>query len=231
MSSAMGNKGEPPEMSEAHLLAPWYIAGKLDEDEARQIEELAKEDPEFALLLKEASREAEASVSLNEALEGPPRAVWERLERTIEDESRARSQARWSGFLLSAKNSVSGFTAGFTKPQWQLAAAAALAICIVQAGTIIYLTQGGGTAKYTTASGPKTEARTKSSAFIVSFSDKATIGEISALLDDAGAIIVEGPNSDMIYRLALRSDNVAGKDEAFKKLRSSAVVKLVLPEK
>src|SRR5260370_2839385 len=113
MSSDRVNKGEPPEMSEAHLLAPWYIAGKLDEDEARQIEELAKEDPEFALLLKEASREAEASVSLNEALENLPRSVWERLERTIEDESRARSQAPSSGFMRSAKTSDSRFTAGF----------------------------------------------------------------------------------------------------------------------
>lgn len=231
MSSAMGNKGEPPEMSEARLLAPWYVAGTLDDEEAREIEALAKDDPEFALLLQEAQAELEGAASVNDALGSPPKAIWERLERTIEQESRTRSEARWPSMVQSARDSISSFIAGFTKPQWQLAAAAAIALCVVQAGAIVYLAKSEGTAKFTTASGPKTDTKAKAAAFIVSFSDKAPISEISSVLDEAGVVIVDGPNSDMVYRLSLRDANVGNKEEAFKKLRSSSVVKLVLPQK
>ena len=93
MPSTNGKKGEPEEMSEAHLAAPWYVTGKLGEAEARELEELAKEDPEFALMLEEAKREAQADIALNESLGKPPPAVWERIERSIESERRERTKA------------------------------------------------------------------------------------------------------------------------------------------
>ena len=74
MPSAMGNKVEPGDMSEAHLTAPWYVTGKLDEAEARELEELAKDDPELALIIEEAKREAQADIALNEFLGSLPRA-------------------------------------------------------------------------------------------------------------------------------------------------------------
>jgi hypothetical protein len=231
MPSATGNKGEPAGMSEAHLLAPWHVTGRLDEAEARELTELASEDLEFAVLLEEARREAEATISVNEALGTPPQAVWERLERSIAQERRPLSPAWLTGALGTAKTSVSSFLAGFSKPQWQALAAAAVAICVVQAGALVYLSSGDHQpAKYVTASGAKTGAQAKHPAFLVSFSPNATIGEINAVLEDAGAIIVDGPNSDMVYHLSLRDDNVSAKDQTYAKLRSSSVVKLILPE-
>ncbi len=231
MPSAMESKGEPPEMSEARLLAPWYVTGKLDEAEARELEELAKEDPEIALLIEEAKREAGAATAVNEALGQPPHAVWERIECSIEQESSERSGARRASFFGGIRNSVSGFFAGLGAPQWQAVAAAAVTVCIIQAGAIAYLSQGGGEpAKYGTASGPQKAAGAKP-AFIVSFSQAATAGEIGTLLDGAGLNIVDGPNGDMVYHLSLRDDNLEAREAAYKKLRSSAAVKLVLPEK
>ncbi len=231
MPLAMGNKGEPPEMSEAHLLAPWHVTGKLDEAEMHELDDLAKDAPEFALLLEEAGREAEATIAVNDALGVPSLAVWERLERSIDQQKQTRPRARLSTLIEGMKDPISSALAGFTRPQWQLAALAAVAICVVQTGAIVYLTRGGNdAAKYVTASGPQTGVSVKPAAFIVSFAQNATIGEVNALLDDAGAMIVEGPNSDMLYHLGLRDDTIA-KEEAFKKLQSSAIIKLVLPEK
>ena len=230
MSSAMGSKGASRDPSEAELLAPWYITGKLDETEAREVEELAKEDGEFARLIEEVKREKEAAAALNEAVGELPQSVWERLDQSVEQERREQSRVRRTGLIEGLKTSVSGFFAGLTMQQWQAAAAAAVALCLVQAGAIAYLVQDGGPAKYGTASGPKSAAGAKP-AFIVSFSPNSRVGEINALLDGAGASIVEGPNADGLYHLAIRNENAGGKDLALRTLRASAAVKLVLPEK
>jgi hypothetical protein len=226
----MGNKGEPRDPAEAELLAPWYVTGKLDEAEARQVEERAKNDVEFARLIGEVKREQKAAIALNEAMDELPQSVWARLEQSIEEDRREQSRAHRAGLIESLKTSVSGFFAGFTMQQWQVAAAAALALCLIQAGAIAYLVQDSGPAKFGTASGPKSTAAIKP-ALIVSFSQNATAGEINALLNAAGATIVEGPNAEGLYHLAIRSENSEGKDLAYRTLRASAAVKLVLPEK
>jgi len=217
-------------MSEEELLAPWFVTGKLDEAEARELEAIAKEDPEFAALLAEAKRERQATGVVNEGLGKPSPAVWERLERSIEQESRDGARAQRAGFFEGIKTALAGFFSGLTTPQWQAIAAAVVAICVVQAGAIAYLAQDGHPAKYGTASGPSAGAATKR-AFIVSFSQTATMADINALLDGAGVSIVEGPNADMLYHLGLRNENAEARDAAYKKLRASSAVKLVLPEK
>ena len=228
MSSATGNKGEPRNPSEAELLAPWYVTGRLDEADTREVEERAKEDEEFARLIEEVKREQRAAAALNEAMGELPQSVWERLEQSVDEERREQSHGRRAGFIESLKTSFSGFCAGLTMQQWQIVAAAAIALCLIQVGAIAYLVQDSGPAKYGTASGPKSTAAVKP-AFIVSFSQKATAGEINALLDAAGASIVEGPNADGLYHLAIR--NSEGRDLAYRTLRASAAVKLVLEEK
>ncbi len=230
MSSATGNKGGPQDMSEEDLLAPWHVTGKLDEAEARELEALAKEDPEFAALLAEAGRERHATAAVNEELGKPSPAVWARLECSIEEGSREEARVRRAGLFEGIKTTVSGFFSGLTMPQWQAIAAAAVAICVIQAGAIAYYGQERQPARYGTASGPASSAAAKR-AFIVTFSDTATMADINALLDDAGANIVDGPSADALYHLAMRNDTLEAKDIAYKKLRASPAVKLVLPEK
>jgi hypothetical protein len=227
MPSAMGNNGTPFEMSEARLLAPWYATGQLDEAEIRELEELAGQDPAFAKVLDEAKQEAEATVFLNEALGMPSQAVWERISGSIELETQNRSISRFAGVIGSFKDRIQGFLEQFAKPQWQAVAAFALAVCVIQAGAILYLSLQGP-AKYGAASGSQGAATR--AAFVASFPDTATIGEVSKALDDAGAFIVDGPNAERLYHLGLRDDTVKAKDQAYQILRSSEAVKLILPE-
>ncbi len=232
MPLATEDNGEFPSMEEAQLLVPWYIAGKLDDAEARKIEELAYHDKEFAKLIVEANREAEAIASLSKAMGNPPSDLWARIEKSVEQERKARSRSWLDERAAGLKSAIAGLFAGLSAPQWQALAAAAVAICVIEAGAIAYLASSDNTsAKFRTASGPKAEISARHSAFIVSFWDTATIGEINKALDDAGVAVVEGPNADMLYRLALRNDNVGAKDQAYAKLQASGLVKLILPEK
>ncbi len=232
MPSATENNGKSRGMDEAHLLVPWYVAGKLEEAEARELEELAKKDQEFAKLIAEAKREAQAAGSVNEALGGPSAAVWARVEKSIGQERKLQISAWPAERFQALRAAVSNFLAKLTAPQWQAVAAAAVAICVIEAGALLYLSGSENTpSKFHTASGPQGQTSASRSVFIVSFSDTATIGDIGRALDEAGAVIVEGPNADMLYRLGLRNDNVQAKDQAYAKLQASGAVKLILPEK
>jgi hypothetical protein len=228
MPSAMDNRDG---MDEAELLAPWYVAGKLEKAEMRLIEELAYRDKEFAKLIQEATQEAEAIGHIDEAAGEPSPALWARIEKSVELERQAQSRQWFQQRTAGLTEAVSNFFAGLTMPQWQAVAAAAVVLCVAEAGTIGYLSSGDTSQKFHVASGPKAEVTPKRSAFIVSFRDTATIAEIGKVLDEAGVTVVEGPNADMVYRLGLRSDSVEAKDRAYAKLQASGVAKLILPEK
>jgi anti-sigma-K factor RskA len=216
----------------AELLVPWYVAGKLEDDEAREVEELAYSDPEFAKLIEEAKREAEAIATLNEAAGNPSSALWARIEESVEQERQVRSHSWLTDRFAHVTEAVSSFFAGLSVPQWQALAAAAVAICVAEAGAIAYLAgSGGAPATFHAASGPKTQASAVRAAFIVSFKDTATVAEINKALGETGTLIVDGPNTDNLYRLGLRNDNVAARDQAYAKLLASGLVSLILPEK
>jgi anti-sigma-K factor RskA len=228
MPSATDENGD---MDEAQMLAPWYVAGKLEQAETRLVEELAYRDKEFAKLIAEAKQEAEAIASVNEAAGVPSSALWARIERSVEQDRKAQRHQWFMRQANALADAVSGFFAGLSGPQWQAVAAAAVAICVLEAGAIGYMASSETPAKFHVASGPKAQTAPKRSAFIVTFRDTATIAEISKTLDDAGATMVEGPNADMVYRLGLRSDSLEAKDRAYAKLQSSGLTKLILPEK
>jgi anti-sigma-K factor RskA len=216
-------------MDDARLSIPWYVTGKLDEAERRQIEALAAEDPEFANLIAEAGKEAEAAAAVNRELGEPSPEVWARIERSVEAERRERSRSWLTERIQALKASVTAYFGGFMLPQWQMAAAAAVAVCALEAGAIAYLSNKENPS-FRVASGPQTQAGAKHAAFIVSFSDSASMAAVSKALDEAGAVIVGGPNEDRLYRLALRDDTMDARNRAHAKLEGSGLVTLILPE-
>ncbi len=196
MSSAKRSNGAPRDISEAELLAPWYVSGRLNEVDSRLVEKLAESDPEFARLIEEAQRERKATVAVNEALDKPPQALWERLECSVEQDIQEQSIRRRKTLFARLKASLSELFDAFSTHQWQAVAAVALSICVAQAVAIGYLAYNTGEpAKYGAASGPKAGAVVKS-AFIVSFAQTATMADVNKVLEDAGARIVDGPGGD-----------------------------------
>jgi hypothetical protein len=227
MHSATDNEDK----DEAEMLLPWYVAGRLEGTETHLIEKLACQDKEFAKLIEEARHEAQAIAAAPGKDSSPPAALWARIEKSLEKEEKEQSRQRLAQRTASIKDTISNFFAGLTTPQWQGIAAVAIAVCVLEGGAIGYLAEGSAPAKFQAASGPKTAAAARHSAFIVSFRDAATIAEIGKALSEAGAVVVEGPNADMLYRLGLSDDTVEAKNRAYTKLQSSGLTKLILPEK
>jgi hypothetical protein len=231
MPSATENKGEYPGMDDARLLLPWYAAGTLGKEDELRLDELAREDAEFAGEAAAAGREAGEAFALNEALGEPPASVWARIEASVAGEKRASGLAALRARLISASGRFSSFLAGLTVPQWQAVAAIAVTLCLVQAGAIVYLAGGGAPAgPHRTASGKETPAIGLKSRFIVSFADETSIADIGMALEEAGAVIVAGPDSAMRYHIGLRAGGADSQASAYRKLRSAGFVKMILPE-
>ncbi len=224
----MENESKPA--GEAHLLAPWYVSGTLDPQDAAWLAELSSSDPELMDLIDEARQEAAEVSAANLSLGEPSQAVWARIEQSIENESRMSWARQLRASVNSLSNAVSDFFGSFTLAQWQAATAFAVALFFIQAGAIVYILGSEPPAKFHTASGAPSHAAAPA-AFIVSFNEGASIGDIGSLLDDAGAVIVDGPNADMLYNVALREHGADTKANAYAKLRASKLVKLILPAK
>lgn len=231
MSSASENKeGRPPLDGETHLLLPWHVTGQLSRAEAQEMEELAREDPEFARLVKEAELEAKATVSVNNALDPPSPDIWRRLENSIghKESAGSRLRQRVSSFKAASRH----FFANLTAAEWRLAAAAIMVLCVLQTGAIVYLlSASSNSGKFVAASGPKIHHELPAASFLVEFDEAAKIGEINAVLEKAGAVIVEGPLPDRVYRLGLLDGSLSAKEAALRELRASPVIIRALPQK
>jgi pantoate kinase len=79
---------------------------------------------------------------------------------------------------------------------------------------------------YTPASGPAAEQASKT-AFLVEFQRTATIGDVTAILDTVGGVIVAGPIGGSLYRIAV---DPAAAEAALQTLRASQNVKQALPQ-
>ena len=63
---------------------------------------------------------------------------------------------------------------------------------------------------------------------LVGFSENASMGEISALLKQVGAVVIDGPRAGL-YRLRLVGTGEEGREAAIEALQQSGVVTSVLP--
>ena len=158
-------------------LLPWVANRTATEDEAREAEAYANEDPdarkelEFLEKLREGVKAASSDAS-------PGELGLARLRRNIAEERRAATPSparlRW----------------------WQAAAMAATVVIAIQAAFLFGTTDGDGT--LTTATGPGIDGPT----IQVTFVGEARETEIRELLLDLGLEIVEGPSAVGIYRLS-----------------------------
>ena len=74
-----------------------------------------------------------------------PSTLWVRIETSLARERQAQSRLWGTKRAAGLKDAISNFFAGLSAPQWQALAAAAVAICAVEAGAIAYLAGAGCT--------------------------------------------------------------------------------------
>jgi hypothetical protein len=209
------------ERDEIEALLPWYVSGRLDAKSRTQVERYMEAHPEVRAHLALAREEAEAAVAGNEAIAGPGPEALARLRASIAPARRRQP------FFAQISERLQDWIGGFAPPQLAFATAAAALILLLQAAAIgVLVLERITVPTYQTAGGEESPAG--GIELLVGFSETATVGEISALLNKIGAVVADGPRAGF-YRLRFPDMSEDGRKAAIEALQQSGMVTIVLP--
>jgi len=193
----MTDKGRN-EMSNLHLLAPWYANGTLDEESRKAFEKALKSDASLRRALEAARAEQEAAVALAVAESMPSAAVLDRILSEVQATARARvSQSRQS---LAAQ--FKNFLTSLSPASLATAGIAAALLIAVQFSAIGVLVSGGGSMELASGETEEPGAAADAQLFLVKFMPGASVGEITALLERLDLRLVDGPAGGGLYTVA-----------------------------
>jgi anti-sigma factor RsiW len=206
------------EPSEIEMLLPFHAAGTLNARDARRVEDALAGDPELARQYAVIREEYAETISLNESLGAPSARAMQKLFAAIDAEP-AREPSR----SVSLSTRVSEFFASLSPRTLAWSASLGAVALVLQAGVIGAVLMKNQTASFQTASlsiserssAPITRDLSVSAApprALVRFAPEARIADITALLDNYQASIVDGAKGGM-FRLQF-GNKAVGKDEA-----------------
>lgn len=195
-----GQSVEDVEREEIEMLLPWYVTGRLDPADLVKVEAYLAAHPNVARQLELARAERDETVAANEALGFPTASATERLMAAL-----PTARPGWAA-LRAVKAGLQQLGRLFVAPtanavRWAAVAAAAL-IAIQTVAIATLLTERGGT--YQIASGGQAG---DGIAVLVVFADEAKAQDISKLLADFDASIVDGPKSGGVYKIRVRVED------------------------
>ena len=172
-------------------LLPFYESGNIDPDDAALVEAWLDNDPEAEQILAKVREERSITAHMNETIV-PPKGGLDRLMADVARTSQEKTLKTEGASLLSWVDRV--VLSPLRAAPSELAWAACGVLMLVSIGQTVLLTQMGGRAGsgYELASGERYEFVGKG---LVQFVPKASLGEISELLDQVGAVIVDGPTA------------------------------------
>lgn len=227
---AMSKKILEQEPSELELLLPWHAAGTLNARDARRVEDALARDPELAEQYAAIQEEYAETIHLNESLGAPSTRAMQKLFAAIDGEP-ARTPS--ASFNISAR--VAGFFARLSPRMLAWSASLGALALLLQAGVIGAVLTKKQTSSFQTASlsmnepitralGPEAPPRA-----LVRFAPEARIAEITTLLDNYRASIVDGAKGGM-FRLqfghkAMSKDEIA---DLMRRLQSEKIVNLAV---
>ena len=206
------------EPGEIEMLLPFHAAGTLSARDARRVEDALASDPELARQYAVIREEYAETISLNESLGAPSARAMQKLFAAIDAEPERKPQA---SIRLSAR--VSEFFARLSPRTLAWSASVGAVALLLQAGVIGAVLMKKETASFQTASlsmnepssAPITRDLGSSAAptrALVRFAPEARVSDITALLDNYQASIVDGAKGGM-FRLQF-GNRVMSKDEA-----------------
>ena len=184
------------EPSEIEMLLPWHAAGTLSARDARRVEEALARDPALAKQYAVIREEYAETIDLNESLGAPSARAMQKLFAAIDAEPAHVPQAsfnvasRFAAFFASLSPRTLAWSAGL----------AALAL-LLQAGVIGAVLMKNQPSTFQTASLDMAEksapiTRDLGGAIpprlLVRFTPDARVADITALLDNYQASIVDG---------------------------------------
>ncbi len=177
-------------------LLPFYLSGKIEEDDKRAVMEWLERDPDAAFILEKVEAERQASIEVNEAVKAPH----DGLARLMKDVAATRQNVPLSvkggSLLASLKDRIlSPLQAAPSELAWGLCGL--LMLVTIGQSTLLYNGNAGTTPPgFELASGEK---HTILASGIVKFSETVQMEAVTELLDEAGVIIIDGPTASGQY--------------------------------
>jgi hypothetical protein len=227
---ALSKKMLAQEPSEIEMLLPWYAAGTLNARDARRVEEALAVDPELAKQYAVIREEYTETIDLNESLGAPSARAMQKLFAAIDAEPAPQPSASLN---LAAR--VSGFFASLSPRTLAWSASLGALALLIQAGVIGAVLMKNQTATYQTASLSMNEPITRDLGAgtppraLVRFTPDARVADITALLDNYQASIIEGAKGGL-FRVQF-GNKAMTKDEAARllsKLQGEKIVSLAV---
>ena len=205
------------EPSEIEMLLPFHAAGTLSTRDARRVEDALASDPELARQYAVIREEYAETISLNESLGAPSARAMQKLFAAIDGEP-----VRKPSLSISLSARISEFFARLSPRTLAWSASLGAVALLLQAGVIGAVLMKNQTASFQTASlstnepsaAPITRDLASSAAptrALVRFTPEARIADITALLDNYQASIVDGAKGGM-FRLQF-GNKAMSKDE------------------
>jgi len=229
---AMGKKMLEQAPSEIEMLLPWHAAGTLNARDARLVDDALARDPELARQYAVIREEYAETVGLNESLGAPSARAMQKLFAAIDAEP-ARSSSALRMTAIPAR--IGGFFASLSPRTLAWSASLGALALLLQAGVIGAVLLKNQNAPFQTASLNTDETYTRGLDLIappralVRFAPNARVADITALLDNYHASIVDGAKSGL-FRLQF-GDKVMSKDEVaglMGKLQNEKIVSLAV---
>src|SRR6266404_9189670 len=227
---AMSKKKLDQEPGEIEMLLPWHAAGTLNARDARRVDDALARDPELAKQYAVIREEYAETIHLNESLGAPSVRAMQKLFAAIDGEPARKPRV---SFNFSAR--IAGFFARLSPRALAWSASLGALALLLQAGVISAMLVKNQNASFQTASVSTNEPITRDLGRItppralVRFAPDARVADITALLDNYQASIVDGAKGGM-FRLQFGSRPM-NKDEItglMNKLQSEKIVSLAV---
>jgi hypothetical protein len=228
---ALSKKMLEQEPSEIEMLLPWYAAGTLNARDARRVEEALAVDPELAKQYAVIREEYAETIDLNESLGAPSARAMQKLFAAIDAEP-----VRQPSTSLNLAARVSGFFASLSPRTLAWSTSLGALALLLQAGVIGAVLMKNQTATYQTASLSMNEPITRDLGAgtppraLVRFTPEARVADITALLENYQASIIEGAKGGL-FRLQF-GNKAMTKDQAaslLSRLQGEKIVSLAVP--
>ena len=219
------------EPSEVEMLLPWHAAGTLNARDARRVEDALARDPELAKQYAVIREEYAETIRLNESLGAPSARAMQKLFTAIDGEP-----VRRLSMSLDISSGIAGFFASLSPRTLAWSASLGALALLLQAGVIGAVLVKNQSASFQTASLSTNESITRdlgSAALpraLVRFAPDARVADITSLLDNYQASIVDGVKGGM-FRLQFGNKTMS-KDEVaslMSKLQREKIVSEAVP--
>jgi hypothetical protein len=227
---AVSKKMLDQEPSDIEMLLPFHAAGTLNARDTRRVDEALANDPDLARQYAVIREEYAETIHLNESLGAPSARAMQKLFAAIDGEPVRKPSLSTS---LSAR--VSEFFAKLSPRTLAWSASLGAVALLLQAGVIGAVLMKNQTASFQTASNEPAAPITRDLGgaapprALVRFAPEARIADITALLENYQATIVDGAKGGM-FRLQFGSRTL-GKDEVaslMSRLQSEKIVSLAV---